>query len=197
MRASLTLTVIAALLAIFFRPLFHAPAVRAGTALRLDIPELVQGSALILEGRVQSAEAVETEGGLVETIYQVAVDETYLGGDQPLRSVRLPGGVLPDGRGMLLSGMPRPTVGEDALLFLSSAGDRGVRVPVGLAQGRFRIVTRLDGAKVAVRDQGDLGLVDPISGAVVSSGSSYLRDYAELKAEVVAAVAQKRAEAGE
>jgi len=197
MRASLTLTVIAALLAVFFRPLFHAPAVRAGTALRLEIPELVDGSALVLEGRILSADAIETTDGLIETIYQIAVDETYFGQDQYNRSVRIPGGVLEDGRGMLLAGMPRLTVGEDALLFLSAAGDRGVRVPIGLSQGRFRIVTSLDGSKVAVRDQGDLGLVDPVTGAIVSADSSYVRDYADLKAEVVAAVSAKRAGAGE
>ena len=193
MRAYLTLPVLVALVALFFRPLFHAPAVRAGTALRMDIPELVEGAELVVEGRILSAKAVETQDGLVETIYQLSVDRTLLGEDQYNRSIRLPGGVLEDGRGMLLAGMPRLRVGEDALLFLSSAGDRGVRVPIGLAQGRFSIVTRLDGSKLAVRDQGDLGLVDGETGEILHSGSQYVRAYADLIAEIEAAVGAKRA----
>ena len=197
MRAFFTLPLLVALLALFFRPLFHAPAVRAGTALRLDTHELVQGAELVVEGRVLSAEAVRTEGGLVETIYRMVVDRTYLGEDHFDRNIRIPGGVLEDGSGMLLAGMPRLTVGEDVLLFLSGMGDRGVRVPIGLAQGRYRIVTRLDGSKVAVRDQGELGLVDPVTGRVTSADSRFVRNYAELVAEVEAAVGAKLAGADE
>lgn len=193
MRSIFTLALLGALAALFFRPLFHAPAVRAGTALRLDLPELVEGAELVVEGRILSAEAVETETGLVETIYQVGVDRTFLGNDSYNRVVRLPGGVLEDGRGMLLAGMPRLTVGEDALLFLSGPGERGVRVPIGLAQGRYRIVTRLDGSKLAVREQGELGLVDPITGVLTHADGQHVRDYAELISEVEAAVALKRA----
>jgi len=193
MRALFTLTLLGALAALFLRPLFHAPAVRAGTALRMDIPELVDGAELVVEGRVLSAEAVETDAGLIETLYQVGVDRTFVGSDAYNRVVRLPGGVLADGRGMLLAGMPMLRVGEDALLFLSGPGERGVRVPIGLAQGRYRIVTRLDGSKLAVRDQADLGLVDPRTGVLTHADGQHVRDYAELIGEVEAAVAAKSA----
>lgn len=185
-----------AIFGLFLRPLFHTTGVRAGTAIRMDTPELVQGSALVLEGRVLSLEAVQTEDGLIETIYQLAVDRTYLGEDRFRRSVRIPGGVLENGQGMLLAGMPRLRAGEDVLLFLSAEGQRGVRIPIGLSQGRYRIETRLDGSKLAIREQAGLGILDPTTGRVTSADSGFLRNYGELVAEVEAAVNAKLAGVG-
>ncbi|MDF1798389.1 MAG: hypothetical protein P1V81_04375 [Planctomycetota bacterium] len=195
MRTLLTLLAFGALSLLVSRPLFTEPAVRAGTALRMDVPDLVEAADLVLEGRVLSATPVETEEGLIETEYELAVDRTFRGDDVFLRSVRLPGGVLEDGRGMLLAGVPHLREGEDALLFLSHAGPRGVRLPVGLAQGRYRIVTRLDGSKLAVRDQSDLGLVDPSTGDLLEADGLHIRDYAELVAEIEASMGSVRSQA--
>lgn len=196
MRAFLSTLVMSAVLGLFLRPLFQGTAVQAGTALRMDVGGLIAGAELVIEGRILSAEAQETDSGLIETVYQVQVERTFLGDDVYMRSVRLPGGVLADGSGMLLAGMPRLRVGEDTMLFLSEGGERSLRVPIGLAQGRYSVVTRLDGSKLAVRDQGGLGLMDPVTGAVSSADGRHVRDYADFVAEIESAVAVKRAGGG-
>ena len=87
------------------------PGVQAGTALKMELPEVVERADLILEARVLSARAFETSG-MIETEFLLQVDRTFHGEDQPYRSIRIPGGVLEDGRGMILAGMPRLVVGE-------------------------------------------------------------------------------------
>ena len=47
-----------------------------------------------------------------------------------------------------------------------------------------------------MRDQADLGLVDPNSGHVLCAEGSHVRDYAELVAEIQAAVGGLGPEAG-
>ncbi len=73
---------------------------------------------------------LEGETGLIETEYLMSVDRTLWGADLGMRTVRLPGGVLPDGRGMMIPGMPRIAVGEDVLLFLSRQTSWGMRMPM-------------------------------------------------------------------
>ena len=55
--------------------------------------------------------------------------------------------VLEDGSGMILAGMPRIAAGEETLLFLSAEGATGVRMPVGLSQGKFRVIQTEDGGR--------------------------------------------------
>ena len=192
MRISLTVIVLSGLGVLALRPLFHTPAVRAGTALRMDTDALVESADLVLEGRVLSARGVETEDGMIETEYELQVERTFEGLDLVQRTIRIPGGLLEDGRGLLLSGLPRLGVGEETLLFLSEPSPSGVRMPVGLSQGRYRIVRNLDGSRVAVRDQGELGLVDPQTGEVIEAAGRHVRDYAELISEIEAAVAREQ-----
>ena len=196
MRSALTILALAGLSLLLLRPLLREPAVRAGTAVRMEVPELVEAADLVLEGRVLSARAVVTESGLVETEYELLVDRTFRGAPHATRTLRLPGGVLEDGSGMVLAGVPHLRPGEDALLFLAAAGSRGVRMPVGLSQGRYRVLTRLDGSRVAVRDQADLGLVDSSSGRLEEAHGAHVRDYAELVAEIEAALGGLSPEAG-
>jgi hypothetical protein len=159
----------------------------------MDVDGLVEGADLVIEGLVLSAVGVETEAGMIETEYTLLVDRTFEGDDLVERTLRLPGGVLGDGRGMMLAGLPRLAVGEQTLLFLTRPSGGGIRMPVGLSQGRYRILHNLDGSRVAVRDQTDLGLVDPDSGQILQPSGSHVRDYAELIAEVEAAVARENA----
>ena len=109
--------------------LTHPGGVAAGTAIRMEIAELVDGAELIVEGRILTTTSFESEGR-IETEYLIEVDRTFAGEDQPYRAMRLPGGVLEDGSGMILAGMPRIAAGEKTLLFLSGEGTTGVRMPV-------------------------------------------------------------------
>ncbi len=162
--------------------------VDAGTAIRLDIPELAQHADLVFEGRVQSATPLVGASGLIETEYLLEVERTFEGEDQNTRTVRLPGGVLANGNGMILPGMPTVQVGEDVILFLTEPSASGVRMPVGLSQGKFRVETSLGGQKQVTRRHGSLSMVDPDTGGVMESSGSEIFNYAAVIAEIHAAV---------
>jgi hypothetical protein len=171
--------------------------VDAGTAVRLEsIQELVDEAHLVLEGYVRQVRPLVGPGGLIETEYTLDVDRTFLGEERAERVLRLPGGVLENGNGLLLPGMPTLVAGEEVLLFLSDTGSTGVRMPVGLSQGKFRVETSLDGTRRLSRRHGALTFVDPMTGATSDAGAAAVFDYAEVMAEIHAAVAARR-ETGE
>ena len=164
----------------------------AGTALRMSVAELVDAAELIVEGRVASTRVLETTDGRIETELQLSVDRTHFGVDQGERRLRLPGGVLPDGRGMLIPGLPLPAPGDEVLLMLSGEGPRQGRMPVGLAQGSFRLLRDAQGKRLALRDQGGLQLAQRRRGRLLEADSHSVMDYAELLAEIEAALVLKR-----
>lgn len=168
------------------------PPAAAGTAVRLDVPGLVEEAELVFEGRVLAARALQGGGGIIQTEYVVEVAHTWLGDDLPARTFRLPGGVLPSGRGLVLPGMPRVEVGEHVLLFLSPESQHGFRMTVGLAQGKLRVVEDAEGRRALVRDGADLNLLDPATGRVSPAAEAARRDYERVVEEVRAAVADRR-----
>jgi hypothetical protein len=163
--------------------------VRAGTAVQLALEELVDRADLVLEARVVALEAGLDARGRVETTCTLAVDRTFLGAPLATRTVRLPGGVLPDGRGMALPGMPVLAVGEEALFFLTAEGRTGVRMPVGLAQGRLRVVRAPDGTKRLVRPASGLELAG--ADGRTRPATELVLDHAAVVARVAAAVAAR------
>ncbi len=164
--------------------------VEAGTAVRMDVPDLARHADLILEANVLSARSFETEEGRIETEFLLEVERTLAGVDLPVRAVRMPGGILPDGRGMMLAGMPHMAPGERALLFLGSPGATGVRMPVGLAQGKFQVAETPLGEKVLLREHCGLSLIQPGSGKVAHSDGMSVLPYAEVVAQIEAARAE-------
>src|SRR5262249_50878751 len=152
---------------------------------RLDVPGLARNAALIVEARVLSARPVET-GGLLQTEYVLEVARTLAGSDEPHPGVRLPRGGRADRSGPLVPGMPGISEGENVLLFLTEESQNGMRMPVGLSQGKFGVVSLADGQKRLVRDASAATLVAPgqESGEL---GSRSVIDYAEAVAEIEAA----------
>jgi hypothetical protein len=167
--------------------------VAAGTAIRLDLAGLVERADLVLEGRVIAERALSGPANRIDTEYTIAVEHTFFGDPVATRVIRLPGGVLPDGRGMILPGLPHLARGASVLLFLTPADPIGMRMPVGLAQGELSIVTDLDGKKRIVREQADLSLFDPRTGALTQADAKAFLDYAGTLAEIEARVVSKRA----
>lgn len=165
--------------------------VEAGTAVRMDVSDLARESELIVEAHVLSSVVVETDRA-IETEHLLEVRRTLAGQDLPYRALRVPGGVLDDGRGMQLAGMPRILPGEDVLLFLGPEGTGGLRMPVGLAQGKFTVVQRPGGGKQLVQDAGAVVLVDPDSGSLRRGEGRTVLDYAEVIARIEAARAVRR-----
>lgn len=166
--------------------------VSAGTAVRMSVPELTRNASLILEGHVLASQASASPDGRVETEYLLQVERTFRGEDLPYRSIRIPGGVLPDGSGMVLAGMPTIADGEDVLLFLTGRSRGGVRMPVGLAQGKFRVVHQADGTKVLEREGGGVSLLDPRTGALQEAEHSSAWSYADVVAQIEAALERRR-----
>ena len=189
-------TLTSALLALSLLFAAHASAqtpVEAGVAVRMDLDQMVQRAGLVISGRVVAERAIETPQGRIDTEYTLTVDRTFWGPDLGQRVIRMPGGVLPSGRGLMLPGMARLAPGEEVVLLLSEEGTGGIRVPVGLAQGKFLILTTPTGARIAQRSQAGLELLRPATGDVQPAEGREILDYADLVARLETAVTRKRA----
>ena len=156
----------------------------AGTALRLDLPALVERSECIVEARVLASYPLEVEG-MLQTEYVLSVSRTLKGEHLAYRALRWPGGVREDGSGLLIPGMPHLAAGEEVLLFLEAEGRGGLRMPTGLEQGRFALHVGPDGRKRLLRDTSALALLGG-SGVPSPSGGRTVFDYADLLAAIEA-----------
>ena len=188
---SLLICGLAAIAYLIAGPFFRTDGVSAGTAVRLDVQDLAYNSALIVEGRVLTSRTVDIEG-LVATEYLVEIERTFEGSDQTYRSICLPGGVRADGSGMLLAGMPMVFEGDTSLFFLTSESSNGMRMPVGLSQGKFDVVRMADGTKQLVRDASEVTLVNPVTGTPAGPVGRAIYDYAEVVADIERGLAKKR-----
>lgn len=162
-----------------------------GTAKRLELEDLVRDCDLAVEGKVLSTRAVRDARGRIVTEHVLQVGRTFVGDATQLRTVRLPGGTLPDGSGMVVPGMPRLAAGTECVLFLAREDSQGVRLPVGLAQGAWSVVRTKDGLRRVVRDQAGLAFVE--DGRVREADPRGEMDYAAFAARVEAARARRPA----
>lgn len=169
----------------------------AGTAVRLELEQLVAQAELVFEGRVVATRALVSPSGRVETEYFVSVHRSYWGQPAGTQVFRMPGGVLPDGSGMLVPGMPTPQAGEDAVFFLSAVGSTGWRMPVGLAQGVLEVVIDADGERALVRPEAALELLDPATGAVAPHAGGATLDYARTVQRIQQAAQARRTQPAE
>ena len=167
--------------------------VSAGTARKMDVADMVDASGMVVQARVQMAEAQLGPRELIETRYVLAVSRTFWGEPATEQVVRIPGGVLEDGRGLLLAGMPTIEAGEEVLLFLSRPSSSGVRMPVGLAQGKFEVHRTKSGAVELVREGAGLQLANPATGEVSEAQPHAVFSYADVVGQVHAAVAAREA----
>lgn len=117
--------------------------------------ELIQKTDAIIRGVVSSSRVVESETGLIETVYEVAVTRTLKG--QPAEgsfvTVRSPGGAV-DGRFLLVESAAQFVVNEEVLLFLTSEDGRWT--PTDMTLGKFRPRLTTKGYSVLVRDDEDI-----------------------------------------
>jgi hypothetical protein len=169
-------------------------AVRAGTALRMDLEDAFERSDLVLEGRVIGKECRAYGDGLVCTDYEISVERTFWGEDLPSRTVRIPGGVLPTGEGMMIPGLPELIEGEDMVLLLGGPASGGLRMPTGLGQGKYSLVTEPGGTRLAIRTAEDLVLVSEGRSRQVHGRD--VMDYAELVGRIEAAAQVRAVETG-
>ncbi len=171
----------------------HDTSVEAGTARSMTVTAMVDAADLIVQGEVVSSTSRLGARGLIETEFVIDVDRTFWGDELDRRMVTLPGGVLEDGRGLLLAGMPRLEAGEEVLLFLSPKSTSGIRMPVGLAQGKFELERIESGAVRLVRDMAGLQLANPATRSVEEAPARGVHAYASVVSEIHAASAARRA----
>ncbi len=127
--------------------------VTAMTVVPVSDAALLDASALVVHGRVVDAQVVASGGGIA-TVYVVDVIRPVKGAGQASRiRVEVPGGVLADGRGLVIPGMPQFAAGEEALLFLTAGSGSTWRLSYD-AQGAFG-PTVADGAHYWSRGDGD------------------------------------------
>ncbi|MFT6108010.1 MAG: molybdopterin-binding protein [Planctomycetota bacterium] len=155
----------------------------------MDLDETFSRSELVLQGTVVTGTSGETSKGEIFTDWIIDVERTFWGPGETERTIRLPGGVLATGRGTMIPGMPRLALGEEVVLFLTDESANGMRVPVGLSQGKYRIVTGSDGSRMAVQTGDHVSLISARSTRTVDGLE--MMDYADLVARIEAA-SQKR-----
>jgi hypothetical protein len=173
------------------------PTSLAGTALRLEVEGLTDRADLVFEGRVLSTRAIPTANGRIETEVQVFVQRAFWGA-AGTQTFRMPGGSLPDGRSLVIPGMPAVEPGDDAIFFLTREGPTGVRMPVGLAQGKMDVFTDLQGYRALARNQAELSFVNPVTGEIVEADPRAVLDYQDTVSRIQQAVTARRIrEAGE
>lgn len=147
---------------------------QAATVLKVDIDEATQLSRWVVRAEVVAMTPVDlrAQGDAIYTDVTLAVSEIYRGDDVPERVVmRLMGGIGDNGLALTVPGMPRLSIGEEAVLFLEETG-AGL-VPCGLEQGVWRITPGPFGvptvhrnlAGLAMIKRGDNGALVPVEEA--------------------------------
>lgn len=110
---------------------------------------LADEATLIVRAQVLDGESGEAAGKIV-TRYRVLAEEVVKGSvDDPELTVRVLGGVTPEGRGLMIWGAPRLAASERLLLFLRPDDDGSYHI-LHLALGRFREV-EVDGRRYDLR----------------------------------------------
>jgi len=150
----------------------------ASVVVRLDLAGLVSRAERIVEARCVSTTPVLDDWGHVLTEVRLRVARGLKNATPGAEiAFRIPGGEI-DGQGLVIAGMPRFRVGEEVLLFLTAESHTGIRVPVGLGQGKL-VVERdpVTGVKRLRRTMGGLALVDPATGEVLEAPGEERFDY--------------------
>ena len=127
-----------------------APRASATTYVAMSDAALFDGSPAVVLGRVVALESVPVNA-VPAVDYYVDVEETLKGAPQPGErvTVRVPGGVRPDGIALKIWGAPRFAPGEEVLLFLEPAA-HGTFALHQFLLGAFHLAHR-DGEKIAWR----------------------------------------------
>jgi hypothetical protein len=154
----------------------------AATVMRFDTNDLVDRANVILHGKITSKECRKTASGSVVTDLRVDVYEAIKGVKGKTFSFTVYGGVVGT-RGSAISGAPTFDEGEEILVFLDAETRQGLRMTVGLGQGKYTIRV-VDGKKLAFREMEGLQLMDRKSGEVKEAKSEQGRPLSELLGEV-------------
>jgi hypothetical protein len=148
----------------------------AGMILKMNLSQLTERADAIFRGHVLSAEPgkISIGGGTLPTVtYRLRVDEAFKGEFEakenaaPEVEITMLGtfkAAIRSGSQTHLSSslpeVPKLRVGESYVLFTTAPGKSGLRSPVGLGQGSFRIYAGANKTELAVNELNNLGLFD-------------------------------------
>ena len=126
-------------------------AMSVGVHATLEVPvefgEMVQGSQLVIHGRVIDVRGQQTgDRRSIETVVTVAVSEAFKGRPGESVTFRMPGGEVGRYRRVIV-GVPRFENGDDVIVFLRG-GAPAMPTVFGLSQGLYRVARSVDGRVV-------------------------------------------------
>jgi hypothetical protein len=126
----------------------------------LNLEEMTERAATIFSGRCLRVH-IETDAKLRRdvTVATFRVERSLKGSGGKTITVRMPWA----SPAAFPAGVPSFAPGDDVVLFLYGESASGMRAPVGLGQGRFRILTDKQGRKIAINDFGNRNLLHGVS----------------------------------
>lgn len=146
----------------------------AAMILKMNLAQLTDRADAIFRGEVLSAEPgkIAIGGGTLPTVtYRLRVDEAFKGqfeakeNASPEVEITMLGTLKADARSggqtrltSSLPEVPKLRVGESYVLFTTAPSASGLRSPVGLGQGSFRIYPGANKTEFAVNELNNLGL---------------------------------------
>ena len=146
----------------------------AAMILKMNLGQLTDRAEAIFRGEVLSAEPgkIAIGGGTLPTVtYRLRVDEAFKGefeakdNASPEVEITMLGTFKASARSAnqtrltsSLPEVPKLRVGESYVLFTTAPGKSGLRSPVGLGQGSFRIYAGANKTELAVNELNNLGL---------------------------------------
>jgi hypothetical protein len=182
-----------------------AVTVPAGAAmiLKMNLAQLTDRADAIFRGHVLSAEPgkISIGGGTLPTVtYRLRVDEAFKGEFEPKENASpeveitmlgtFKATAVQSGTQTRLTSslpeVPQLRVGEDYVLFTTAPGKSGLRSPVGLGQGSFRISLDASKTELAVNELNNLGLFDGgVSAQRAQAGSQGPVTYTRLARSIL------------
>jgi hypothetical protein len=153
----------------------------AAMILKMNLAQLTDRADAIFRGEVLSAEPgkISIGGGTLPTMtYRLRVDETFKGNFEakenasPEVEITMLGTIKATTHSgnqtrltSALPEVPKLRVGESYVLFTTAPSASGLRSPVGLGQGSFRIYAGANKTEFAVNELNNLGLFDGVASA--------------------------------
>ena len=178
-----------------------APA-SAAMILKMNLSQLTERADAIFRGHVLAVEPgkIAIGGGTLPTVtYRLRVDEAFKGefeakaNSSPEVEITMLGTVkatVRSGNQTHLSSslpeVPKLRVGENYVLFTTAPGRSGLRSPVGLGQGSFRIYAGANKTELAVNEVNNLGLFDAGASAGRAAGDEGPVTYTRLAVAILA-----------
>ncbi len=129
---------------------FAGPA-GATSVLPLQLDQIVDGAAVAFHGTcIDNRTELDTATNMVVTYTTFTVQEVLKGTVPPTYVIKQIGGRMPAGQmSYRVDGIPTFSVGADYVVLLAGVSSAGFSSPVGLAQGKFSVMTDGESTKVS------------------------------------------------